>query len=482
MAGADYPENPLFTPEVSDRISGVSGRETGLANLSMEKALLGALLVDIREGVPQALDAKLKPEDFYKDAHGDIYSAILGLWDQNHKVDIFTVGEELAKRGLEAKCGGEAYLSELWDNSGVPAHVKDYAKSISEKSQVRQLMGICAEITEMCKRNPGEIQQILDLAESRIFALRDARDNGRMVYLPDAVHGVFNHVATLYGDGGNKGISGSPTGFSYLDYLTGGWQPSDLVILGGRPGMGKTSLALNFALAAALPFKRQTRADLPPYTVAIFSMEMSTDQLIQRLMCQLGGFDLLNIRSGRLTSEQMQFMPGVVANLMKASIFIDDSSGLTPLELRARTRRLLRKLSGTEYPLKLIIIDYLQLMNPNEKHNNLEQSVREISGALKALAKELNITVLALSQLKRPMDVSKPSLSDLRDSGAIEQDADIVGFVLRQSEATPDNPGEEGEATLTLRKHRNGPTGKVHLFFNKACSSFEPSGMVDVSE
>jgi replicative DNA helicase len=455
-------------------------KDSGLINVAMERALLGALLVDIREGVPKVMDAKLKPGDFHKEAHGDIFAAILTLWDQNHKVDVYTVAEELNKLGRLAKCGGQAYIGELWENSGVPAHVNEYSKALVDKSQVRQMMGICAEITEMCKKSPGEVQEILDLAEKRIFTLRESRDTGQMVFLPHAVHGVYAHVAKLYGTGDKKAISGVPTGYSYFDFLTGGFQPSDLIILGGRPGMGKTSLALNIALSVALPFKRQAHADMPPYSVCVFSMEMAVEQLIQRLICQLGTYDLLGIRSGRLTKEEMETMSAVIANLMKASIYIDDSSGLTPMELRARTRRLIRRLSGTDYPLKLVIVDYLQLMRPNERHNNLEQQVREISGSLKALAKELNITVLALSQLKRPENVDKPSLSDLRDSGAIEQDADIVAFVVRKDVAQPERTDLKGQAELNIKKHRNGPTGVIYLHFNDKCSSFEPTSVVDV--
>jgi replicative DNA helicase len=454
-------------------------RDAGLANLVMERALLGALLVDIREGVPRALDCKLKKEDFYGEANGEIYAAILALWDQNQKVDIFTVGEEIRRRGLESRCGGQAYLSQVWDNSGVPAHVTDYAKSIVDKSQARQLVTICAEVTESCKSNAISVQEVLDEAEAKIFALREARETGRMVYVPDAVHSVHSHVAALFGDSGKKGISGLPTGYSYLDFLTGGFQPSDLIILGGRPGMGKTSLALSIALNATLPYRRQTNAAEPPFSVAIFSLEMAVEQLIQRLICQLGGYDLSSIRSGRLTMEEMDDMRGVVANLMKASLYIDDSSALTPLELRARARRLMRKLAGSSYPLKMIMVDYLQLMRPNERHANLEQAVREISGSLKSLAKELNVVVFALSQLRRPENLKSPSLSDLRDSGAIEQDADIVAFVVRKDVADPGKPELEGQAELIVKKHRNGPTGVVYLRFVKECSRFDPTDLIN---
>ncbi|MDR1871250.1 MAG: replicative DNA helicase [Deltaproteobacteria bacterium] len=451
------------------------------ANVDTEKAMLGALLVDIKEGVPLALDTKLKADDFYVEAHALIYAAILYLWDKNQKVDYVTVNDELKKRGQDVKCGGLDYLIELFDKSGAPAHVADYSKSISERSQIRQLMRICAEISDQCKNNNGDVQAIIDQAEAKIFALRESRDSGQMVFLPDAVQGVYSQVAALFGDGQGTGISGQPTGYDWLDHLTGGFQTSDLIVLGGRPGMGKTSFALNLALNAALPFRRQTRSELPPYTVAIFSLEMGVEQLVQRFICQLGGYDLLHIRSGRLNENDMQGMKDVIANLTRASIYMDDSSSLTPLELRARCRRLIRRLKDSPNPLKLIIIDYLQLMRPNTKHSTLEQEVREISGALKGLAKELNVTVMALSQLKRPENVGAPSLSDLRDSGAIEQDADIVAFVVRLDVVDPDKPELEGLAELKIKKHRNGPTGVVHLRFHKHSSSFEGTTLVNHS-
>ncbi|MDR1085079.1 MAG: replicative DNA helicase [Deltaproteobacteria bacterium] len=474
-------------PQEDDPPSVTSGRP-GLVHASsqpdipMERALLGALLVDIQQAVPLTLDMQLKPSDFYKESHGEIYGAILTLWEQNRKVDIYTVLDELVRRGQDVKVGGLTYLSDLWDHSGVPSNIKEYAQSIVNKSVLRQLLGICAEVSEKCKDPTSDTEETLDLAESRVFGLRDNRENREMVFMPDSLNSVYVKVAALHSSGQSGGISGLPTGYSLLDYLTGGLQASDLIILGGRPGMGKTSLALNLAVNAALPYRRQTRSDMPAYSVAIFSMEMSTEQLIQRLLCQIGNYNLRDIRSGRIPAEQMAAMGEAVARLMKASIYIDDTPALRPLDLRARTRRLLRKLDKSPYPLRLIVVDYLQLMRPNEKHSNLEQSVREISGALKAMAKELNIVVLALSQLRRPENVSKPDLADLRDSGAIEQDADIVAFIVRDELAKPDQQVPEGQAFLTIRKHRNGPTGKVQLYFNKACSSFEPTSIVNLEE
>ncbi|MDR1608563.1 MAG: replicative DNA helicase [Deltaproteobacteria bacterium] len=460
--------------------SNLPSRANPLHDVVTERALLGALLVNINECAPQVLELKLKATDFYKEAHGHIYSSILRLFDQNKKVDVFTLNEELVSQGLDQKIGGHDYLVKLWDESGLINNVDEYAKILIAKSQARELIAICGEISDMCQKNQVGVSEILDIAESRIFALRESRDSGRMVYVPDELPSVYKKVAALYGQSGQNSISGLPTGYSRLDYLTGGFQPSDLIILGGRPGMGKTSLALNIALMAALNKKRECRSDLPPYSVAFFSMEMSIDQLIQRLMCQLGAFNLMHIRSGRLTEAQMAELPHVVSELLEARMYVDETSAITPMDLRARTRRLKRRLEGTKYPLKMIIVDYLQLMRPNERHNNLEQAVREISGALKALAKELNITVMALSQLKRVDNVAKPSLSDLRDSGAIEQDADIVMFVVRESEANPEKAIQEGDAKLFVRKHRNGPTGVIPLYFNKACSSFEPGRIQDI--
>jgi replicative DNA helicase len=475
------PQNEDKMPQNSYRNQMTQPSPSTQSMVDMERAILGALLVDFKEGMSLALDAKLKAEDFYIEAHGLIFSAILSLWNQNKKIDIFTVGQRLVDLGQASRVGGRAFLSELWDNSGVPANISDYAKVIVEKSIGRQLMGICVEVTEKCKDPTEKVEETLDFAEAKVFSLRENQENKGLVFLPDSVHGVLSHVMDLHKNAGN-GLSGLPTGYKLLDFITGGFQASDMIILGGRPGMGKTSLALNFAVNAAMPYRRQDRSDMPAYSVAIFSMEMSTEQLIQRLMCQIGGYNLSYIRSGRLTSKEMTSLNEVVTKLMQASIYIDDTPALRPLDIRSKARRLMRSLSAGTYPLKMIVVDYLQLMRPDEKHSNLEQSVREISGSLKALAKELNIVVLALSQLKRPENVSKPDLSDLRDSGAIEQDADIVAFIVRDELAKPDTNVPEGQAHLTIRKHRNGPTGKIQLYFNKDCSSFEPTSLVDVPD
>jgi replicative DNA helicase len=296
--------------------------------------------------------------------------------------------------------------------------------------------------------------------------------------MPDSLDAVQNHLAYLYGQGG--AISGLPTGFSYLDHLTSGLQLSDVVILGGRPGMGKTAMALNLTLNMVLPERwPKTKCVMKPFSVCFFSLEMSRDQLIQRLISQLGGYNLKEIRSGGLKSEDMARLPDTVNRLRDAKIHIDDSSLLTPNEVRARTRALKRRLEGTEFPLKMIVIDYLQIMRPDGRHQNNELAVREISGRLKALAKELNIVVLALSQLRRPKDLGNLSLLDLRDSGSIEQDADLILFVVREDLVHPDKPELKNKSTLTIHKHRNGPTGKVWLNFIAESSSFENDTLTD---
>ncbi|MDR0547968.1 MAG: replicative DNA helicase [Deltaproteobacteria bacterium] len=478
---------PVPTPSPSPGTQSVTQPargEQGLANLTLERALLGALLVDLKDAMPLALDAKLKAEDFYQESHGNIYSAIMSLWDRNAKVDTFTVAEELNKRGFLAKAGGQAYLTQLFDNSGHPTHVKDYALTIVDKSQLRQLLKICGEVADACKKNDGQVQEIIDDAESKIFSLRESRDSGKMIFLPDVVQSVHSKVAAVYSyvqEKGGSTITGLPTGYSYLDHLTGGFQPSDLIVLGGQPGMGKTSLALNLALNLVLPEKRQSNKDIQPSSVLMFSMEMSHEQLINKLYCQVGGYDLKKIRTGGLSPEEMKSMYDTTSTLARCMIYIEDSPGLTPFDVRAVTRRLMRRLEKTTFPLKLVVVDYLQLMRSNStsKYQNQEQVVREISGALKALAKELNIVVLALSQLNRGQkDPSKPSLADLRDSGAIAQDADIVAFIVRKEKAFPDNPEFlDGQSELIIRKHRNGPDGTVNLCFKKESSSFEPMSL-----
>jgi replicative DNA helicase len=269
------------------------------------------------------------------------------------------------------------------------------------------------------------------------------------------------------------GITGVPTGYHKLDSFTGGFQKSDFIVIGGRPGMGKTSLALNFAINAAIPQMRQSRKDFPSYPVAIFSLEMGYDQILERLLCILGLHDLSKLRTGLTTEDEVQAQARNCSLLRKAPLFFDESSPLSPAELRAKSRRLKSQLVNQGSDLGLIVVDYLQLMEPNVRHPVREQQIREISGCLKSLAKELKVPVIAPSQLNRG-DALEPSLDNLRESGSIEQDADLVFFVVRPEVIKKDDLTLKGKAEIRIGKHRNGPLGTVHLIYKAESASFMP--------
>jgi replicative DNA helicase len=450
----------------------IQSQQLSQADLEVERVLLGAVLANAEEAMPLCQEAKLGPADFFRGAHGEIYGVMVQLYDKGSAVDQLTVFNALDARGTLASAGGAGYLSELSDLYGIPNNVTHYAKLIIDRAVLRRLQAVSVEIGERCRSNPQSVPDVLDEAEAAIYKIRDDRSSGRLASAADHLDGVFERIANRMSLGG--GLSGVPTGFKYLDDKTGGFQKSDLIVLGGRPGMGKTSLALNFAVQVAIPFKREDKRDLPAAPVAVFSMEMGTEQVLQRLLCQIGHHDLLALRQGRVTDQELQRLTNSCTTLRLAEIYIDDTAAIRPVELRAKARRLQNRLRARGQGLGLIVVDYLQLMRPNGRHNNREQEISEISGALKSLAKELDVPVLTLSQLKRS-DELEPSLSDLRESGAIEQDADIVLFVLRKELIKPDDETLRGKAELRIKKHRNGPTGNMNMYFKKECSTFLPA-------
>jgi replicative DNA helicase len=470
MEPPDYPDRDDSPPFPEDR--GVINLDPP-PDLEVEKGLLGSLLLYNADSLPDALDVGLTPSDFFRDSHAEIYSAIAELYNSNEPIDLNLTAERLRGRKTLASVGGLAYLSDLEASACARMMAKSYAKIIVDRSTLRNLMRISADATELCRSVPNSVDGLLDETEAKIFALRDNRVSGNMFSLNDALSPVYEKIMRL--SDLNGALSGIPTGYRYFDQMTGGFQKSDMIILGGRPGMGKTALALNLALNVALPSRRQGFRDMPAHSVLIFSLEMSTDQIIQRLLCQVGEYDLLKMRTGRLLQSEYARLTETISIMKHVPIYIDDSSSqrLRPLDIRAKARRLKRKLASAGQDLGLVVVDYLQLISPNERHNNREQDVAEVSSSLKSLAKELDVTVLCCSQLKRS-DVGNPDLSDLRDSGAIEQDADMVAFILRPEVMYPDKPELEGLGQLIVKKHRNGPTGTVYLQFLKPCSSFVP--------
>ncbi|MDR2946988.1 MAG: replicative DNA helicase [Candidatus Adiutrix sp.] len=450
--------------------------ETQPSSLEAEQALLGAIILDAAEALPRVLETRLMGDDFFKDAHGEIFKAITNLYDKGDPVDLITTTEALRKRGSLEHIGGPAYLSELSDGVGVAANVARYARIIIDRSVLRRMISISATISEECQGHPQDVGDVLDRAEAAIYRVRDERGANSLQRVPDMLKEAESRIAALSAKGG--GLTGTPSGFAAFDSLTGGFQPTDLIILAGRPAMGKTALALNLALGAALPAQREQHQGIAGAAVAIFSLEMGTEQLLQRLICQTGRLNLGDLRTGRLQPEHIDQLTTALNLLDTAEIYIDDTPAIRVLELRAKTRRLKSQLdSRGSKQLGLVVVDYLQLMRGSDRTDSREQEISEISRALKGLAKELHVPVLALSQLNRRVEDrpdKKPMLSDLRESGAIEQDADIICFVYRPEVYKKDDETLKGKAELIIGKHRNGPTGTVDLRFMSHYSSFVP--------
>lgn len=459
---------------INDDIS-IDGRAP--SSLEAERALLGAVFLDAAEALPRVLETRLMADDFFKDAHGEIFQSIVHLYDKGEPVDLVTVSESLKVRGALTKVGGPAYLSELADSIGVAANVARYARIVIDQSILRRMISISASISEECQGSPQDVDDVLDRAESAIYRVRDERGAQSLKRMPDLLQETFARIEALKDH--KEGLTGVSTGYAALDSMTGGFQRSDLIILAARPSMGKTALALNLALNAALPDQRQQHKNMPGVAVAVFSLEMATEQLLQRLMCQTGKLNLGSLRTGRLEPGDFGKLTSAISSLDKAEIYIDDTPAIRVLELRAKTRRLKSQLDAREGPgLGLVVVDYLQLMRGSERTDSREQEISEISRALKGLAKELNVPVLALSQLNRRLEDrpnKKPILSDLRESGAIEQDADIIAFVYRAEVYNKDDESLHRKAELIIGKHRNGPTGVINLTFMGEYASFEPA-------
>jgi len=440
-------------------------------SLEAEQALLGAVLLD-NGALPRAMEMRLGPEDFYRESHGVIFHAMRDLFDRGDPVDLVTLAESLKKNGSLEKAGGPAYLAELADSVATASNVEYYSRIIRDRSVLRRLISTAANISDVCYSPTSEADVVLDQAEASIFGIREGRDTQTLQPINGMLKGVIGHVETMMTRGG--GVTGVPTGFRDLDDLTGGFQPSDLIILAGRPSMGKTAFALNLAIQTAIPEERDVKSG-QPYSVAFFSLEMSKEQLIQRLLCAVGQLDLRDVRTGRVKPQDFIGITTAASKLNEAPIYIDDTPALGVLEMRAKARRLKSVLGNQGRELGLIVVDYLQLMRGTGNTDSREQEISEISRSLKALAKELHVPVLALSQLNRRVEErpdKRPMLADLRESGAIEQDADVIAFVYRQEVYKPDNPELKGLADLIIGKQRNGPIGTVPLTFTHYCARF----------
>ncbi|MBI4208795.1 MAG: replicative DNA helicase [Deltaproteobacteria bacterium] len=428
-------------------------------NLEIEQALLGAILVD-NSSFNRALEILSSDGgDFYKEAHRKIFLVALELSEKNEPIDAITLAERLRTRNQLEEVGGVSYVALLTDNAAPAASVPSYAKIVKEKATVRQLIHVSLEIMTEGYGSITDVEEFLDRVEQKIFEI--SQDKIRPSFFPirQIVKDSFRTIERLYEK--KELVTGVPTGFTDFDSLTAGLQASDLVIVAGRPSMGKTSLCLNIAEYAAI------EAKIP---VVVFSLEMSKEQLALRMLCSQARVDGSRLRRGFLGEKDWPKLTRAAGVLSDAPIFIDDTAAISTLELRAKSRRL-----KSEKNIGLVIVDYLQLMRGSKSVDNREQEISEISRTLKALAKELRIPVVALSQLNRGVEqrVSRrPQLSDLRESGAIEQDADVIAFIYRD-EVYKQTEENKGVAEVIVGKQRNGPTGIVKLAFFSEYSCFE---------
>jgi replicative DNA helicase len=429
-------------------------------SIEAEQSVLGSVLID-RDTIIEIADF-LKPEDFYRQAHGRIYAAMLDLSERREPIDIVTVSEALERTGDLEAIGGRAYLGTLSNQTPTAVHAAQYARIVERKSLLRNLIGAAGKIAGIGYEDPAEIQEAIDRAEAELFAVSQRRIAAGFSPLKSLLHDAYDRLDYLHAHRGE--ISGVRTGFQDLDQLTTGLQKSDLVILAARPSVGKTSFALNIAEHAAVRDRK---------SVGIFSLEMSKEQLVLRLLSSVSNIDSQRLRTGFLEELDFARIAPAMNALSEAPVYIDDTPNITTMELRTKARRL-----QAESGLDLVIVDYLQLMQSSTttRDANRVQEVSEISRGLKALARELKIPVIALSQLSRQPEMresKEPRLSDLRESGSIEQDADLVMFLWREKERGSDDQNADGEVVkLKLSKHRNGPTGEIDLWFRKAQTRF----------
>ncbi|MDI6703770.1 MAG: replicative DNA helicase [bacterium] len=427
-------------------------------SLEAEISTLGAMMME-REAISRVLEI-LNEDLFYWDAHKRIWAAILNLYEKNEPVDLITLTEQLKKEGNLDEVGGAAYLAQILNSVPTAANVEHYARIVAEKGVLRKLISSATEIVELGYQGEGEVSAILDKAESLIFDVVQRKVSRDFVPISSIIHDSFEEIERLYAH--KEYVRGVPSGFIDLDIKTSGFQSSDLIIIAGRPSMGKSSLCLNIVQHAGI------RNRMP---VAIFSLEMSKEQLVQRMLCSEARVSVHKLRTGFLSESDWPRLTTAAGILSEAPIFIDDTPAIQIVELKAKARRIKAREN-----VGLIVIDYLQLMQGRGGAENRQQEISEISRSLKALAKELDIPIIALSQLSRAVEVrggsKRPQLSDLRESGAIEQDADLVTFIYREEYYNPTEENE-GIAEIIIGKQRNGPTGTVKLRFFKEYTRFE---------
>ena len=428
-------------------------------SLEAEEAVLGGVLLDNRamDAVNEILDA----DDFYRESHRKVFAALLELDELREPADVVTLTDRLQRRGDLEAVGGAAAVAELAERTATAANVSHYARIVKDKAILRRLSEIATDIVTQTTDGTGSVEQMLEDAEASIFRLSEGRLGKSFTKVEEVIEASIQQIETLFER--KEAITGVPSGFYDLDKLTSGFQPGDLIIMAGRPSMGKSSLAVNCGQYAATHSGK---------AVAVFSLEMSKESIVMRMLCSEARVSMSRVRNGMLAENDLPRLAQAAGRLAEIPFFVDDTPAISVLELRAKARRLMRE---HQDGLGLIIVDYLQLMRAHQKVDNREQEISLISRSLKGLAKELQVPVIALSQLNRGVEMradKRPMMADLRESGAIEQDADVISFIYRDDFYNKASP-EEGIAEVIISKQRNGPQGTAKLGFRKELTLFE---------
>ncbi len=425
-------------------------------NIEAEQAVIGAIL--IAPDILPSIAERLHPEDFYRGAHQLLFKAALEISESGEPVDIVTLTARLQAQGKLDESGGLDYLISLSRSVPTAANAEYHAQIIADRALLRRLIGVSTEIAATGYAGSEDVGQLLDTAERRILALAQTRTGTGFTVIKDVLMQAYERIEFLYNNKG--GMTGVASGYMELDHMTSGFQRSDLIIIAARPSVGKTAFALNIAQNVAVRVQK---------TVAVFSLEMSKEQLVQRMICAEANIDANVLRTGQLQDEDWTKLTMGIASLSDAPLFIDDTAGITLTEMRSRLRRL-----KVEHGLDLVVIDYLQLIQAHGRSDNRQQEISEISRSLKGLARELDVPIIALSQLSRSVEQrqdKRPMLSDIRESGSIEQDADVVAFLYRDDYYDPESE-KKNIVEVIIGKQRNGPTGKVELVFLKNFNKF----------
>lgn len=433
------------------------------SNVEAERLILGAILLD-NNTINQAAE-KIKSEDFFLGSHRRIYDCMIALSERGSAIDPIIISEELTRNGELMQVGGTAYIASLLDGAPRFSNIESYVGIVKGKSMLRRLITTANQVMASCFDAEEEPEQILDRAEQMILAIAEDRIRQGFAHISEIAQNQFEKIEEIAGK--QQLITGIATGFRDLDYMTSGLQRGDLIIVAARPSMGKTAFSLNIAQNSALAMQEHGRKAI----VGVFSLEMSKEQLVQRMMCSQARLDAHRLRSGMLSKEDWRRLAAAVGELAEANLFIDDTPAISVLELRAKARRLKQEQRG----LDMLIVDYLQLMSGRGRIESRQQEVSQISRELKGVAKELNVPLIALSQLSRATETRtdhRPQLSDLRESGSIEQDADVVMFIYRDEVYHPESE-KQNMAEIIIGKQRNGPIGSVELVFLKQLTRFE---------